>query len=129
MSKPSKPKAEDRTVDMFTGKTKLDEQKVASEVVEETYKGSETIETAAERWRATAIFTAELFSKHYNDSVPGTDKYRLTIKGEHMFLEKFSLGKDGQAYHWAGLMFDKKNLFEITSVFVRASKDAVNVKR
>lgn len=120
MSKVTKPSAADRTVDLFAPKEPTDFYEAATEP--EAFKGSETIEQAAERWRNNALFTAEHLSKHFNDSQPDTAKYRITVKGDWLFLEQFRLGKDGHAYHWAGLMFQEKDLYEVTSVFVKASK-------
>jgi hypothetical protein len=115
-----KPSAADRTVDLFTRQSNMD---AASEVVEAIQERvAESIEVAAERWRNNALFTAEHLSKCFNQSVPETAKFRLTEKGDQMFLEKFSLDGKGQSYGWAGVMFHKDDLYELTSVFVRASK-------
>ncbi len=117
-----------RTVDMFSGHTQAEEAAVAAEVITETYKGSETIEQAAERWRNNAMFTAEHLSKRWPDNVPNTDKFRITQKGDKLFLEKFSLGPNGvsgappTAYHWSGVMFSEDSLYELTNVFVKAAK-------
>jgi hypothetical protein len=113
-----KPKAADRTVDMFTGQTN---EQAKQEVIEEAPKGSETILQAAERWRANAFFTAEVFSKSW-DTAKDQTKYRITVKEGHMFLEQFGIGSS-DAYKWCGIMFPTKDLYEITSVFVRAAKE------
>jgi len=118
LKKSDKPDAKSKTVDMFTGKTQLEEALSASEVIEETPRGSETIEQAAERWRQNAFYTNEFMSKRFTESVPETAKFRLTKKDGAVFLEKFQLGKDGYAYHWSGVMFKESDMDEITSVFV-----------
>ncbi len=118
VTKVKKPSAADRTVDLFAPK----EQVLSTEDTTESVRLSETIEVAAERWRNNAFFTQEHFSKHFNDSIPGTAKYRITEKGGNMFLEQFRLGKDGEAYHWSGVMFASSDLNELTNVFVRAAR-------
>lgn len=116
-----KPNAADRTVDIFTGQTNVEAKE---EVLEETAKGSETIEQAAERWRNNAFFTQEVVSKSFGKpETKNQSVYRLTTKDGWTFLEQYRMGKDGMAYHWAGIMFPESDLYEITSVFVRASKE------
>ncbi len=117
--KSPKPSAADRTVDMFSVPQPAPEEVPEAEG---TVRLPESIEAAAERWRANAIFTAEHFSKHYDANRPETSKFRLTSKDGNLFLEKFSLDVKGEAYHWAGLMFRESDLYELTSVFVKASK-------
>lgn len=125
----AKTNAADRTVDMFTGLTSVEAKSPPPAKLDEADTGGptvrlpETIEQAAERWRNTALFSAEHFSKSYNDSLPGTAKFRLTEKGPFLFLEQFRLGKDGECFQWSGVMFKESDLYELTSVLVRASKD------
>jgi hypothetical protein len=118
-----KPKAEDRTIDIFSGKTKLEEGQVG-EVIESTNQGSETIEEAAERWRANAFYTQETWSKtHPEPTKPLLSKFRLTESGELMLLEKFTMDATGLgSSHWTGVMFKQDDLYELTSCLVRASK-------
>lgn len=86
-------------------------------------KQAETIEVAAERWRDRAFTSQEHLSKHFNDGVPGKAIYRVTTKNGWSFLEQFRLGKDGMAYSWTGVMFKPDDLYEITGVLVKASKE------
>jgi hypothetical protein len=123
-----KPSAALRTVDMFTGMTAVDAVQAVEEDAKDSLKVSETIETSAERWRANAMFTAEHLSKHWNESKPETAKFRLTEKDGNLFLEKFSLDVRGEAYHWSGLMFRASDLYELTSVFVKAAKERQALK-
>jgi len=122
----AKSNASSRTVDMFSGLTRqqveAEQKALAEEDAVEAHKQAESIEQAAERWRANAFFTQEHLSKHFNDGEPGTAVYRLTEKDGWQFLEQFRLGKDGKAYGWTGLMFKDSDLYEITNVFVKASK-------
>lgn len=114
----SKPKAADRTIDMFTGSTNTEAQQEND--APEPAKSSETIEQASERWRATAFYAAEFFSKSWDDKVTG-NKYRLTVNKGMMFLETFGL-RQGNAYSWSGVSFPEADLYEITSVLVKAAK-------
>jgi hypothetical protein len=117
-----KSNATDRTVDIFSGKSREDEAQAEAEDVKEAPRLSENIEQAADRWRANAMFTAEHFSKHYDSSEPEIETFRLTSKDGNMFLEKFSSDKKGKAYHWSGVMFREDSLYELTNVFVKAAK-------
>lgn len=111
----------DRTIDMFTGKAKDDlvVLPVADDAPEEA-KPTETIEQAAERWRANAFFAQEQVSKHFKDTEYANSVYRLTEKGDYIFLESFGSG-DGRG-KWTGIMFKSQDLYEITSVFVAAAR-------
>ncbi len=120
MSKPSKPSAADRTVPMFSPVVPTTEDAT------DAPRMSETIEVAAERWRNNAFFTQEHLSKHFNESLPGKEKYRLTLKDGWRYLEQFRLDKSGGAYHYAGVMFADENLYELTGLFVKAAKEKQN---
>lgn len=120
---PKKPSAEERTVDMFAApkpvtETFLEDQEPSGPRV------GETIEVAAERWRANSFYTAEYFGKSWlNDLTEGASKFRLTEGGNLMFLDRFQMDKSGKvAAHWTGVMFRKDDLYELTSVFVAASR-------
>ncbi len=112
--------AADRTIGMF------DQPVVPSTADAEpaTRVAGETIETAAERWRTNAFATQT--SKHFNDSVPGREVFRLTIKDGWRYLEQFRLDSAGGAYHYAGLMFRDENLNELAGLLVRAAKEKAN---
>jgi hypothetical protein len=123
MTDMGKPSAADRTVDMFTGSTNV-EAAEQSDVQDEKREPCPPIEVSAERWRNQAMSVQEHVSKHFNDGEPGRAVFRLTNKDNMMFLEQFRHGKDGKAFHWSGVMFHKDDLYELTNVFVRASKAA-----
>ncbi len=116
-----KPNAADRTVGMFD--TPAPVEVSTEDNLSEASRGSENIEQAAERWRNQAFFTQEHLSKHFNESVPGKEKYRLTLKDGWRYLEQFRLDKSGGAYHYCGLMFQDANLYELTGLLVKASKE------
>ncbi len=128
--KHKKPSAASRTMDMYSVQTAAAVDAVmAKEVhedVQEAHKQAETIEVAAERWRNNAFFTQEHLSKHFNESVPGKEKFRLTLKDGWRYLEKFSIDKSGGAYHYCGVMFRDESLYELTGLFVAASKEKAN---
>ncbi len=115
-----KPKASDRTVDMFTGKTKAEELAAAIEDIYENPKSAETIPEAAERWRANAFFTQQHISKHFEDSEYVGGKYRLTEDDKWMYLERYGTNKPGSVATYTGLMFPKSDIGELTGVFVKA---------
>ncbi len=115
-----KPSAASRTIGIFEPPT-APEPDITD--VPDTARLPETIEAAAEKWRRTAFFTQEHLSKHFNESLPGKEKYRLTLKGGWRYLEQFRLDKSGGAYHYCGLMFADENLYELTGLLVKASKD------
>lgn len=126
MSK-AKSSAADRTVDLFAPPTK-DVVSVAQPL--ETDDASESkapggsIEVSAERWRANAFFTQEHLSKHFNQADQETGKFRITTsKGlpGWLLLERMGLNK-GDVYSWTGVMFKESELYEVTGVFVKASK-------
>lgn len=121
--KPKKSPAADRTIDMFTGRSKEDETVIrfdSPEDAADAAKPTETIEEAAERWRANAFFAQEQVSKHFREAEYEGRVYRLTEKDDWFFLESFS-GENGRG-KWTGVMFQSKDLYEITSVFVAASR-------
>lgn len=127
MKKPtSKPSAADSTVNLFSGRTKVDEE--APSIIEQEEvahgKSSESILEAADRWRASAFWCAENLSQSFPDALAGKfegQSYRLTQKDGNMFLEKFGL-KKGEAYSWVGIMFPADDLYELARTFVDAAK-------
>jgi len=125
----AKPSAASRTVDMFSVLTKeqADKQEAAeaasaaAEDAKEAPKQAETIEQAAERWRNNAFFTQEHMSKSWGNAIE-KGVFRLTERNGWLFLEQYRNGRDGMAFHWAGVMFPTTDLYELTNVFVKASK-------
>ncbi len=115
-----KSSAADRTVGMFPDPAPV---VLVTDDVTDAPRQAETIEAAAERWRANAFFTQEHLSKHFNDCVPGKEKYRLTLKDGWRYLEQFRLDKSGGAYHYCGLMFADENLYELTGLLAKASRE------
>ncbi len=118
-----KPKAADRTINFFTGLTNVEAQEQTD--VQETVRGSETIEQAAERWRANAHYLQMFVSKSWGVATnQGT--YRLTLNDNWWSLEQFRNGPDGKAFGWKCFMFPKDDLHELTNAFVRACKGESN---
>lgn len=125
--KSAKAKASDRTISFLTGLTN-EEAKLNTDVEEapDPEDKPKSIEEAAEKWRANAFFTAEHFSKHFNEGKEGKEVFRLTEKDGHMFLEKMTCGDSGKAYHWCGVMFRTENLGELGELFYRVAKEKKN---
>lgn len=128
-----KSSAADRTVSLFqeaiqkaTEPTK-EEIATAPEDAPEAIKApAETIEQQAQRWRDTAFYGQETVSKHFGVELmdkAGKETFRLTEKDGWMFLEKYANSKDGMAYHWSGVMFRSESLYELTGLFVKASRE------
>lgn len=121
-----KPSAASRTVDLFSGKTAMEEAEAEAmakaEDVEEHHRPlAEPIEKVMDARRDNCFEYQESLSKLW-DSNPN-EKFRLTRKGDWMFLETIR-HKDGkEAYAWTGVMFRYDSLYEITSVFYAAAKE------
>jgi len=118
------PPAADRTVDMFTGKTKVEAVSAAVEAVQDTEKGERvSMEADADRMREQAFRVQEWSTKNFGRPEAEGNTYRLTRSGEHYYLEILSKrpgGKEAYAYH--GNMFHERDLFAIANVFVEAAK-------
>lgn len=116
-----KSSAASRTVDMF----RPPEPEANPEDAQDkpTVVTNESIERASERWRASAMMTQEHVSKHFNDGEPGKAVFRVTQKDNMLFLEQFRHGKDGQAFHWSGVMFKPGDLYELTECLVKAARE------
>lgn len=117
-----------RTIDLWTKKTQEEELLALQNDLTESPRGSETIEQAAERWRANAFYTQILASKHH-ESEPSekTDlgTFRITSAKElpgWWFLERFGNGKDGKAYSWTGVMFRDEDTYELASVVLKLAR-------
>lgn len=114
----SKASAAARTVDMFAPA----ELPVSTEDTADETKVAETIEQVADRGRDKAFETAEFLSKRWGEVIDG-GTYRLTLRGDLMLLDQFRHnGKESGAYGWTGVMFPKRDLYELTGVLVKASK-------
>lgn len=142
MAKANKLSAAARTVDMFTRLTAEQVQK-QSEAEAEALKVQEDIadapkpaeahsatvgpiEVSADKWRDNAFTMQEFVSKSFGKGDSDKGVYRLTEQNGWLFLEQFRLGKDGKAYHWAGLMFPSSDVNELANVFLKAAKEKAN---
>ncbi len=128
MKRSNKPSAADRTLSMFStaaaGAANLEDATKAD--AEDTARVGEPIEVSAERWRANAFYTQELVSKLFlepPEARTGHATFRITQKNDWMFLEQFRNGKDGQAYHWSGVMWPASDLYELAGVILKAAKE------
>lgn len=89
-------------------------------------KPAEPIEVSADRWRDNAFTMQEFVSKSFGKGDSDKGVYRLTEQKGWLFLEQYRLGKDGKAYHWAGLMFPSSDINELANVFLKAAKEKAN---
>lgn len=114
-----KVKAEDRTISFLSGKTTEEERAEAERIaanadIKETEKSTETIEQAADRWRASAFQGAEWTTKYFPNAKKGRE-YRLTRKGDWFYLEKIHGGDT--AYSYAGVMFPADDVQKLKELF------------
>jgi len=129
-----KPTAAQRTVDLFTGKTEADIKITFddSDSKDAPREPAETIEVSAERWRQNAFYTQEYVSENFGKvvtkieggaSVLSPSDFRLTTKGDWMYLERFGKVVTGPvAVSYTGVMFPLSDLYRIASVFVQAAR-------
>lgn len=125
-----KPKAKDRTVDLFSGKTKLEEQQAAIEEVQDAPREPFTgIEGEVGRWRESAYTGQEWVTESFyaGDQERHRDGcsyngYRLTDRKGWLYLE--TVGRTGAsetAYRYSGIMFPTIDLMKVLEAFVRAA--------
>jgi len=117
-------KAADRTIDIFTGKTKEETILAAQEDIQEAPREPFTgIDGEVDRWRESAFkgqqWTTDVF---YNGDSAANQKsssnhgYRLTFRGGWLYLEKVTNPGDASAY--AGLMLPEIDLEKLAGAFV-----------
>ncbi len=135
-----KPSAEERTVDMFTGTSRLEvatkEHAVATEeIANETRSQAKTIEESVDAWRNTAFQGQEFVCKTFyqndlqkcldNNSITleePVNGYRVSTDGNWVYLESLRRrGGDKKAYHYAGLMIPVRDLKQVATVLTEAS--------
>ena len=121
-----KPAAADRTVDMFTGKTRLDEAAIGEtslngadlEKVEKA-EGSPAIEDNCDRWRSKALEVEECLDVHVT-SKDAPVRFRLTSKGDLFYLERM----EGQPpWSYLGITLRRSQLRPLTEALVKVCKD------
>lgn len=122
--------APDRTVDMFSGKTREQETEEAEriqaglDVAAEAKEKGLTIEQAADKYRANAFTLAEFTSGAFGDEAAAESQYRVTRKNGWLYLERTGVARGGVgAYSYAGLMFPEGELEKLARVFVAAVRD------
>lgn len=126
-----KPAAADRTVDMFTGKTKLDEAAIGEtslngadlEKVEKA-EGSPAIEDNCDRWRSKALEVEECLDTVINpastESMDAPVRFRLTSKGDLFYLERM----EGQPpWSYLGITLRRSQLRPLTEALVKVCKE------
>ncbi len=118
-------RAEDRTVDMFSGSTREEEARAAiEEVPQEQRQEYRGIEGEEDRWADSAFrgqeWTTKLFytSSEQHQTACAASAFRLTMKGGWMYLEKKE-GQQDKAFHYAGVMFTETDLWLLTQTLVK----------
>lgn len=133
MSK-DKPKASDRTVGLFDGKTDKEKADEAERIqqgldnVDNSKVGSPKIEDNVDRWRASAFEGREAVSKHFGDESAGENQYRLSWRGPVAYLEKTG-NNDAGAYSYAGMFFPEGDMEAVARVFVEAFRAKAKGKK
>lgn len=121
--------AASRTVDLFSGKTKLEEQQAALEevpveAIREPFTG---IEGEVDRWReaafvgqewTTGIFYAGQLEQHQKAN--SYNGYRLTDRKGWLYLESVHRKGEATVHHYSGVMFPTCDLMALTEAFIRA---------
>ncbi len=121
--KVKKPTAADRTVNMFTGTTPIDDRPI--EVLESEEKAERVpFEQDADRLRDIAFRGQEWTSKAFGEPDAEGNEYRVSRKGSHYYLETLHKLKGAATVHgYSGLMVHENDLFSVTAVLVQAVRD------
>lgn len=126
-----KPVAADRTVDMFTGKTKLDEAAVGETSLNgadldkvEKAEGSPAIEDNCDRWRSKALEVQECLDLVINtaslEHQGAPVRFRLTARGDLFCLERM----EGQPpWSYLGITLRRSQLRPLTEALVKVCKE------
>lgn len=135
----SKPSAADRTVDLFSGKTKLEETHEAEPVetgdTQETREAADpTIEANVDRWRDKAFEVQEWSTRLFGHPENPGSQWRMTKKAiggrQYYLLERvWSAGKSAASY--ASFMFldEGDSLYGLADVVVKAARERKNAER
>jgi hypothetical protein len=122
----SKPSAADRTVDIFTKTTAVEAATAALEDVQEDARdGFVPIEANADNNREKAFQVQEWATKAFGRPADSeeTAEYRLTLKGDHYYLEELASEPGAKTAHkYAGLMIRRQNLVNLTKVLAEAAR-------
>jgi hypothetical protein len=134
-----KPRAADRTVDMFTGKSKLDEVQAAAtheaDVVQAERAPFTGVESEVDRWRETAFRGQEMTTEafHGGDRAKHLESakmtgYRVSMRDEWLYLEA-TYGA-GTAARYQGLVATYDDLWLLLAALVRFGRkvDAEKLK-
>lgn len=130
----SKPKASDRTVDMFSGTTPEEDKNEAERIqqgldnVEQPKDANPAIEANVDRWRASAFAGREFVSKHFGLEQAQENQYRISVENGVIYLEKTATGGSG-AYSYAGVFLPEGDLPVLARLFVDAAKDYMKRKK
>ncbi len=136
MAATKKPKAADRTIDMFTGTSKVERVAAAAEDVQsEAREPFEGIDSEVDRWREQAFQCQDWTTKNFyqedrekNQADSASSAFRLTLKKGWLYLEKVSfvstenvsVGAEKEPYSYAGLMMPQKDLFLLMEAILKA---------
>lgn len=137
MAASKKPKAADRTVDMFSGKTHMDEVAEAERIATgadlkgeaDAERTGASMEQKVEAWRDKAFEVQEWSSRLFPHDPDSREKtqFRVTRKNGYCYIERVYSGGDGKSISaYAGLMVHEEDFEGLVKVVVEAyrkSKD------
>lgn len=112
--------AADRTVNMFSGATPVEEREI--EVIDNDERGERIpLEQDVDRMRDNAFKGQEWTTKFFGKPEATGNEYRCTKRGEYYYLETLSK-KPGmkESYGYTGVMLHENDLLPATSVLVQA---------
>lgn len=116
--------AADRTINMFSGSTPIEEREV--EVIEPEAKEGErkSLEADADRLRENAFKGQEWTTKFFGLPESMGNEYRCTLRGEYYYLETLMKGPGAKEAHgYTGVMIHKRDLMNAVSVLVQAARE------
>lgn len=113
--------AELRTVDMFTGKTAIEEA-VPEQLPEEARPDFEPMEERADGYRERAFQVQEWTDKHFGKHEGEGNQYRVSRKGDVFYLEELKRHGTKSFYGYAGLMLHGQNFLQATRVMAEAAR-------
>ncbi len=118
-----KPSAAARTVDLFSGKTAVEEA-VPEPIEADDRPDFEPMEERADGYRERAFkvqeWTTNVFGKHEGEG----NQYRVTHKGDMFYLEELKRGPDNKSFYgYSGLMLHEKNFLNAARVIAQAARE------
>lgn len=128
MKKPTKPTAADRTVDMFTGQTRVDAatspEFVQEEVTVRDAAERQTMEESADASRDMVAKYLDWATSAFGKTEARSDQFRLSKVRNQYVLERLAKRPgDKEAYGYAGYVINDCDLYDVAKLFVAAVRE------